>query len=73
MFLVLINKSVSSAYIVDSITLWYGRLAHISIGTMKRMVKCGLIERNVNNFNKCEICTKSIRNLSIVLREVLIC
>ena len=53
------NKSVSSAYIVDSISLWHGRLAHIGIGTMKRMVKCGLIECDVKNFNKCEICTKS--------------
>ena len=52
------NKSVSSAHIVDSITLWHGRLAHIGIGTMKRMVKCGLIEYDINNFNKCEICTK---------------
>ena len=52
------NKSVSFAYIVDSITLWHSRLAHIGIGTIKRMVKYGLIECDVNNFNKCEICTK---------------
>ena len=52
------NKSVSSTYIVDSITLWHGRLAYIGIGTMKRMIKCGWIECDINKFNKCKICTK---------------
>ena len=57
MFLLIIK--VSSACIVDSITLWHGKLAHIGIVTIKRIVKCGLIECDVNNFNKFEICTKS--------------
>ena len=31
------NKSASYAYIVDSISLWHGRLAHIDFGDVKRM------------------------------------
>ena len=47
------NKSVYSAYIVDSITFWHSRLAHIDIDSMKQIIKCSLIKCNVNNFNKC--------------------
>ena len=72
--MLLIKKNVVSAYMIDSVSLWHGRLAHIGIGTMKRMVKCGLIECDVKNFNKCEIFTKSkMIKKSIVLRGVLIC
>ena len=54
------NKNVSSAYIVDSITLWHGRLAHIGIGNMKRMIKCDLIESDVNTFNKYKFAQNQI-------------
>ena len=53
------NKNVVSAYMIDSVSLWHGRLAHIGISTMKRLVKCGMINCNVDEFNKCEICIKS--------------
>ena len=50
----------ASAYMIDSVSLWHNRLAHIGISTMKRMIKCGLIScDNINNFDKCEICVKS--------------
>lgn len=33
------NKNVSSAYMLDSVSLWHGRLAPIGISTIKRMIK----------------------------------
>ena len=53
------NKNVASAYMVDSVSLWHSRLAHVGISTMKRMIKCGLFSCDVDNFKKCEICIKS--------------
>lgn len=55
-----INNNDASAYMVDSVSLWHGRLAHVGISTTKRMIKCGLIFcDNVNKFKKCEKCVKS--------------
>ena len=54
-----INKDVSFAYVVDSVSLWHNRLAHIDISTMKRMIKYGLISCNINEFIKCKLCVKS--------------
>ena len=34
-----INKDVSFTYVVDFVSLWHNRLAHIGISTMKRMIK----------------------------------
>ena len=53
------NNNVSSAYMLDSVSLWHGRLAHIGLITMKIMIKCGLISCDVDKFKKCEICVKS--------------
>ena len=53
------NNNVSSAYMFDAVSLWHGRLAHIGLSTMKRMIKCGLISCDVDKFKKCEICVKS--------------
>ena len=53
------NNNVSFAYMLDSVSLWHGRLAHIGLSTMKRMIKCGLISCDVDKFKKCEICVKS--------------
>ena len=47
-----INKDVSFAYVVDFVSLWHNRLAHIGISTMKRMIKYGLISCNINEFKK---------------------
>ena len=44
---------------LNSISLWHGRLAHIGISTINRIIKCGLISCDTSNFEKCEICTKS--------------
>ena len=33
--MLLIKKNVVSAYMIDSVSLWHGKLAHIGINTMK--------------------------------------
>ena len=44
---------------VDSVSLWHGRLAHMGISINKRMVKCGTLSCDINNFEKCETCIKA--------------
>ena len=43
----------------ESITLWHNRLAHIGYSIIKRVVKCGLINCDVNEHDKCGLCVKS--------------
>jgi len=54
-----INEISPSAYMVDSVSLWHSRLAHIGFSTMKRLIKCGLISCKSDKLDKCEICVKS--------------
>ncbi|URE42102.1 Retrotransposon protein [Musa troglodytarum] len=53
------NKNVAFVYIVDSCSLWHDRLAHIRTSTIKRMIKCSLINYHFNDLHKCKICVKS--------------
>ena len=53
------KKNDVSVYMLDSISLWHQRLTHVGLSTMKRMVKCGLISFDVNEFKKWELCVKS--------------
>ena len=54
----IINEISNSAYMLESISLWHSRLAHIGISTMNRLIKSGLISCNIHDFGKCEICVK---------------
>ena len=42
----------------NSITLWHVRLAHIGFSAIKRAVKCGLIDCDNVEHEKCELCVK---------------
>ena len=56
------NKVASnSVYMCDSnsLFLWYNRLGHVGLSTIKRIVKCGMIACDVKEFLKCKICVKS--------------
>ena len=44
----LMNKNVS-AYIVDSFTLWHGRLGHVNYNVVNQMVKFGMLPSNLIN------------------------
>ena len=55
------NKMVSNfAYICysNSLSLWYNRLRHVGLNTIKRNVKCGMIACDAKEFEKCKICVK---------------
>ena len=67
-----INETFPSAHMLDLVSLWHNRLAHIGISTMKRLIKCGLISYKFGMFDKCEICVKSKmikRKLFLYCRE----
>ena len=70
-----INKDVSFAYVVDSLSLWHNILAHIGISTMKKMIKYDLISCNINEFKNVNyvLNLKWLRNLLKVLKETLTC
>ena len=55
------NASISnSAYIVDSINLWHGRLGHVKIASIKMTRKIELIATiKADDFSKCHICVEA--------------
>ena len=49
-------SSNSSAYIVESLDLWHGRLGHVNVAAIKRMKQISLIPNLTNlEHSKCEI------------------
>ena len=55
-----INENASSsAYIIDSISLWHARLGHVNISYIKKMQSCGLISGVNDKMDKCEICAET--------------
>ncbi|KAI5418724.1 hypothetical protein KIW84_043089, partial [Lathyrus oleraceus] len=46
----IINDISNSAYMLESVSLWYNRLAYSGISFMKRLIKYGLISCNINDF-----------------------
>ena len=57
------NKIASnSAYICDlnSLSLWHNRLEHVGLSTIERIMKCGMIACDAKEFEKCEMCVKSM-------------
>ncbi|XP_075108911.1 uncharacterized protein LOC142180744 [Nicotiana tabacum] len=52
-----INGNVpTSAYMVESISLWHARLGHVNVAYIKKMQSLGLISGlDSNNIDKCEI------------------
>ena len=54
------ESSASSAYLIESSTLWHARLGHVNFRSLQRMVNLGLLPKcSMNKVSKCEICTKS--------------
>jgi hypothetical protein len=55
-----INKTISHfSYIVESSSLWHGRLAHLNFKYLKYMSKHGLISYKHDNNEQCEICIQA--------------
>ncbi|TQE08632.1 hypothetical protein C1H46_005724 [Malus baccata] len=55
------NKpSASSAYLIESSTLWHAKLGHVNFRSLQRMVNLGMLPKcSMNKVSKCEICTES--------------
>ena len=59
MFKLSINNDSSSIYIVESLSLWHERLAHVNFKSLKYMSKHGLITYSHDNASKCKICIQA--------------
>ena len=68
-------SSNSSAYIVESLDLWHGRLGHVNVAAIKRMKQMSLIPNLTNSeHSKCENMCRSkkiSKNLSKLLKGAL--
>jgi len=54
------NVASSSVYLVDSLSMWHGRLGHVGMSYVKKMEQLGLISNLINDETyKCEICVES--------------
>ena len=54
------EKPSSSAYIVESVDLWYSRLGHVNFASLKRLRNMRLIPNvNTNNCSKCDVCVEA--------------
>ena len=54
------NDVPSSAYIVESLNLWHGRLGHVNIASIKRMRNMNLLPYvKEDSISKCPICVEA--------------
>ncbi|KAL0413818.1 UNVERIFIED_CONTAM: Retrovirus-related Pol polyprotein from transposon TNT 1-94 [Sesamum radiatum] len=55
------NKAVSdSAYLIESINIWHGRLGHVNYASIKRLNSMNLINASdLNESTKCDICVEA--------------
>jgi hypothetical protein len=55
------NESVpSSAYLVDSVDLWHGRLGHVNFSYIKKMQELGILHNlSIGDNDKCPICVEA--------------
>lgn len=54
------NASTSSAYLVDSVDLWHGRLGHVNFTYIKKMKDVGLLSfPTYSEDKKCSVCIES--------------
>ena len=54
------NMNVSSAYMVDSLSLWHNRLGHVNIRRLHDMTNLDLIPKHENDMHeKCKVCAQT--------------
>ena len=54
------NKNTSSAYMLESSNIWYGRLGHVNFDTLRKLMNLGLLPKfKIDANHKCEICVES--------------
>ena len=55
-----INKNTSSAYMLESLNVWHGRLGHVNYNTLCRLINMECLLRfKIDPNHKCEICVES--------------
>ena len=54
------NKNTSSAYMLESSNMWYGRLGHVNYDTLHRLINMECLPKfKLDPNHKCEICVES--------------
>lgn len=54
------DSASTSAYMIESIFVWYARLGHVNIKCIKNMQSLSLLSSlNLSNFDKCGICVET--------------
>lgn len=54
------KNNTSSAYIIESLNLWHGRLGHVNYDTLRRLINLQHIPTfQIDHKHKCEICVES--------------
>ena len=54
------NKSESSAYIVDSSNIWHSRLGHVNFDTLRKLINLEFIPKcNIDSNYKCQVCAEA--------------
>ncbi|KAH9726106.1 hypothetical protein KPL70_008133 [Citrus sinensis] len=54
------NMNVSSAYMVDSLSLWHNRLGHVNVRRLHDMANLELIPKHENDMHeKCKVCAQT--------------
>ena len=55
-----INKASSSAYLIESSTLWHGRLGHVNYDSIRRLINLNLIpDFQIDTKHKCQTCVEA--------------
>lgn len=50
------STSTSSAYLIDSVDMWHGRLGHVNFSYIKKMKDIGMLSLSTcSNNNKCVV------------------
>ena len=53
------KESTSSAYLLESSSLWHGRLGHVNYGSLRRLINLSHIPTFQIDNNKCETCVEA--------------
>ena len=54
------NKTSTSAYILESSNLWHGRLGHVNYDTLRRLINLNHIQIfEIDSKHKCETCVEA--------------
>ena len=54
------NNASTSAYIIESQSVWHERLGHVNYDTMRKLINMDIIPKfTIDNQHKCEACVEA--------------